>query len=102
MNFNEFYIWMIVRLLSSCGVTFDKYIIVHGTIKLFISVPEHSYKTNCYGEEVAGKTLAKYAKQALNESIGHGIDLDVSFRIRNGETWTEQQKNNELLYGLSL
>ncbi|MBS6715308.1 MAG: hypothetical protein KH231_07545 [Dialister sp.] len=102
MSLNAFYVWMIVQLLNSCGVTFDKHVLVPGTMKLFISVPEHSYKTNCYGEEVAGKVLAKYTKQVLDENIGHGIDLGVSFRIRNGEMWTEQQKNNELLSGLSL
>lgn len=101
MGLNMLYIWTIMQLLCSCGVTFDESKPVHGTIKLFISVPEHSYKTNCHDEEVAGAFLAKYTKQVLDETIGHGIDLDVAYRVRKGETWTVQQRNDKLLEDLT-
>lgn len=97
MSFNTLFMWQIVELLSSCGVQFEKSKRKEHSIAVFISVPEHSYKVNADQEEMAGERLAEYAQETLLDSLGLSSgDIEISYRIRGGETWTVQQRNNEL------
>ena len=60
-------------------------------LEIYISVPEHSYATNAYGQEMAGLTLARRFKKALTEM---GVKrLVVKSRVRTGEVWLEPMAN---------
>ena len=69
------------------GVCIVKEVEHDGRIEIYITVPEHSYRRNVDGEEIAGRVLAKRFKTALTEMGVTG--LTVKFQIRP-ENWTKE------------
>lgn len=69
------------------GVRIVKEVEHDGRIEIYITVPEHSYRRNVDGEEMAGRVLAKRFKTTITEMGVTG--LIVKFRTRS-ENWTKE------------
>lgn len=62
------------------------------SLVIYISVPEHSYKRNARGSEMAAMNLAKRFKTVMTEM---GIKrLTVKARVRAGEYWTKEMADS--------
>lgn len=58
------------------------------SLKLWVSVPEHSYSKDADGTEIADRVLASRFKEMLTTL---GVKrLTVLSRTRKGETWTKE------------
>ena len=58
------------------------------SLVIYVSVPEHSYKRNAKGSEMAAMDLAKRFKTVMTEM---GVKrLTVKARVRAGEYWTKE------------
>lgn len=76
--------------LAGLGVKIEREIEGADGLAVYISVPEHSYQFNANGSEMAGTTLAKRYKRAMEDM---GVKrLTVKSRIRSGEMWTEDMR----------
>lgn len=62
------------------------------SLMIYVSVPEHSYKRNAKGSEMAAMDLAKRFKTAMTEM---GVKrLTVKARVRVGEYWTKEMADS--------
>lgn len=95
-NFNSLYIQMLIELIYSCGVEIIKCKQNKKTVKVWISVPEHSNITNSRGQEVAGDYLAKCTKDLFQKHIGVGGHIRFAYEIRKGDVWTQMQRTDAL------
>ena len=73
---------------AAMGVTFDKHEETTEQLTMWISVHEHSFRTDVNNNEMAGMHLAKRFKTVLSEM---GVKrLKVLAKVRTGETWTKE------------
>lgn len=62
------------------------------SLVIYVSVPEHSYKRNARGSEMAAMDLAKRFKTVMMEM---GVKrLTVKARVRAGEYWTKEMADS--------
>lgn len=68
------------------GVRFDKHSETYEELRLYISVPEHSFHKDANGNELAGMYLARRFMTVFKEM---GVKrLKVLAKIRKGEYWS--------------
>lgn len=78
---------------SGFGLKIENSIETYDMIKVYISVPESSFKHNKDGVCMCGEFLARKFKDYL---ILLGVkNLKVMFKIRKGEHWTQEMANEE-------
>lgn len=78
---------------SGFGLKIEDSIETHDMIKVYISVPESSFKHNKDGVCMCGEFLARKFKDYL---ILLGVkNLKVMFKIRKGEYWTREMADKE-------
>lgn len=81
---------IVILAFSEYGVYFEKNEETEDELKLYISTPEHSYKRNSEGVEMAGLFLAKRVKQVLKDQ---GVKrLTLLNKIRKGEYWDKAKE----------
>lgn len=59
----------------------------------YVSVPETSDHKNAHGEMMAGAQLAKRFKEVMCDMTGNVKAIEVRYKIRSGENWTEANKD---------
>lgn len=74
---------------AKMGITLDKEVETDTSYTIYISVPEHSFKHDVDGVEMAGNHLARRTKRILTEM---GVkNLVVKAKIRKGDIWTKEK-----------
>lgn len=73
---------------AELGVVVEKHNEISGNPELYISVPEHSYRSDATNAEMAGMYLAKSVKRTFVEMGAKDVILKA--KIRKGEYWTEE------------
>lgn len=73
---------------AELGIRIEKHNEAPGNPELYISVPEHSYRSDATNNEMAGMYLAKAVKRTFVEMGAKDVILKT--RTRKGEYWTEE------------
>lgn len=73
---------------AELGVVVEKHNETSGNPELYISVPEHSYRSDATNNEMAGMYLAKTIKRSFVEMGAKDVILKV--KIRKGEHWAKE------------
>lgn len=73
---------------AELGLVVEKHNEASGNPELYISVPEHSYRSDATNTEMAGMYLAKAIKRTFAEMGAKDVVLKA--KIRKGEHWTEE------------
>lgn len=73
---------------AELGIRVEKHNETSGNPELYISVPEHSYRSDATNNEMAGMYLAKTIKRSFVEMGAKDVILKA--KIRKGEHWTKE------------
>lgn len=76
---------------AGMGVQFEDWKENDNQVTQYISVPETSDHIDSNGNELAGAILAKTVKRGMTK-VGI-MNLTVKYRIRQGDHWTDQKRN---------
>ena len=79
---------VIYIMISGAGVVIEgRYVSsTDSETALLISVPEHSYRKDIDGNELAGKRLVSNVSYVMKTILG--TSGSIKCRVRKGETWT--------------